>query len=67
MLILTRRTGESVMIGEDVAVTVLGVRGDQVRIGFSAPGEVPVHREEVYMRIARRKRAENPAPCNPQR
>jgi carbon storage regulator len=51
MLILTRRVGESVMIGEDVAVTVLGVKGNQVRIGISAPKEVTVHREEIFKRI----------------
>ena len=51
MLILTRRLGESVMIGDEVTVTVLGVRGNQVRLGFSAPSAVPVHREEVYQRI----------------
>jgi carbon storage regulator len=53
MLILTRRTGESVNIGEDVKLTVLGVKGNQVRIGIDAPKSVPVHREEVYERIKR--------------
>ena len=51
MLILTRRAGESLMIGEDVSITVLGVKGNQVRIGIDAPKEVAVHREEIYDRI----------------
>jgi carbon storage regulator len=51
MLILTRRAGESLMIGEDVSITVLGVKGNQVRIGIDAPKEVSVHREEIYDRI----------------
>ena len=53
MLILTRRVGETVMIGNDVTVTVLGVKGNQVRIGINAPKNVPVHREEIYERIKR--------------
>jgi carbon storage regulator len=53
MLILTRRVGETVMIGDDVAVTILGVKGNQVRVGVNAPKEVSVHREEIYERIKR--------------
>lgn len=53
MLILTRRTGESVMIGDDITITVLGVRHGQVRIGITAPKNVTVHREEVYERLRR--------------
>ena len=55
MLILTRRTGETVMIGNEVTLTVLGVKGNQVRIGINAPKNVPVHREEIYERIRHEK------------
>ena len=51
MLILTRRVGESLMIGDNVDITVLGIRGNQVRIGINAPKDVSVHREEIYDRI----------------
>ncbi len=51
MLILTRRVGETLMVGDDVTITVLGVKGNQVRIGINAPKDVPVHREEIYLRI----------------
>ncbi len=55
MLILTRRIGETLMIGDDVSITVLGVKGNQVRIGIDAPKDVPVHREEIYERINNEK------------
>ena len=55
MLILTRRAGETVMIGSDVTITVLGVKGNQVRIGINAPKDVAVHREEIYERIQNEK------------
>ncbi len=56
MLVLTRRVGESIVIGNDVTVTVLEVRGDQIRIGIDAPKTVPIHREEVYVQVQQENR-----------
>ncbi len=71
MLILTRRVGETVMIGDDVTITVLGVKGNQVRVGINAPKHVAVHREEIYERIKREQQSSEevekpkPAECAP--
>jgi carbon storage regulator len=55
VLILTRRIGEKIVIGDDVTVTVLGVKGNQIRVGIEAPRDVPVHREEIYQRILKER------------
>jgi carbon storage regulator len=60
MLILTRRIGETLIIGDDVNITVLGVKGNQVRLGINAPKDVSVHREEIYLRIQQEKEASEP-------
>jgi carbon storage regulator len=65
MLILTRRVGEAVMIGDDVNITVLGVKGNQVRLGINAPRSVAVHREEIYQRIKREQAGEGAGPHEP--
>ena len=64
MLILTRRVGESLMIGDEINVTVLGIRGNQVRIGVNAPKEVAVHREEIYERIKQEQTGADAAPSS---
>ncbi|MDX1496368.1 MAG: carbon storage regulator CsrA [Salinisphaeraceae bacterium] len=66
MLILTRRIGESLMIGDEVTVTVLGVKGNQVRLGVKAPRSVAVHREEIYQRIADEGETDASAAAEPQ-
>ncbi len=63
MLILTRKVGESIMIGEDIVVKVLGVRSGQVKIGIEAPRELPVHRHEIFERIKSEEGAENSNRC----
>jgi carbon storage regulator len=64
MLILTRRVGETLMIGDSVTVTILGVKGNQVRVGITAPKDVAVHREEIFQRIGREAavQGQEPAP-----
>lgn len=57
MLILTRRTGETIMLGDDITVTVLGIKNNQVRVGIKAPRDLPVHREEIYNRIKEENRS----------
>ncbi|MGH8659981.1 MAG: carbon storage regulator CsrA [Gammaproteobacteria bacterium] len=65
MLILTRRVGESLIIGDDVSITVLGIKGNQVRLGVAAPKEISVHREEIYQRIQQEKaKAQEEIPSN---
>ena len=61
MLILTRRIGETLIIGDDVNITVLGVKGNQVRLGINAPKDVSVHREEIYLRIQQEKQGTDAA------
>lgn len=57
MLILTRRIGETLMVGDDVSITILGVKGNQVRVGINAPKDIAVHREEIYQRIKKEQEA----------
>jgi len=66
MLILTRRVGETVMIGNDVTVTILGVKGNQVRVGINAPKTIAVHREEIYDRIKREQEGNSESDDEPE-
>ncbi len=65
MLILTRRVAETVMIGDDITLTVLGVKGNQVRVGIDAPKEVAVHREEIWVRIQKEQEEQRAAAHSP--
>ena len=67
MLILSRRVGETVMIGDEVTITVLGVKGNQVRVGINAPKSVAVHREEIYERIKREQQGGDSGGDKPKR
>jgi len=64
MLILTRRVGETLMIGDEITVTVLGVKGNQVRLGITAPKDVGVHREEIYQKIAKSSESSPESPAD---